>query len=113
MGTGSRPLWKPVGKGLGVLVGQRGGGAQYGHWITIGDSDKGGTQCDFCFAKANIAANQAVHGLTGLHVMDDCLYRSLLIRGRLKTKPITKSLVILHGYIKALTLAGGTLSIQC
>lgn len=53
---------------LVVLQGEDGGGDEDGGLFAVHDGFEGGAHGDFGFAKADIAADEAVHGFGGLHV---------------------------------------------
>ena len=51
-----------------VLEGEDGGGREHGDLLVVVDGFEGGAHGDFGFAVADVAAEQAVHGLRGFHV---------------------------------------------
>ncbi len=55
-------------EGLVVLEGEDGGGGEDGDLLAVLHGFEGGAHGDFGFAVADVAAEQAVHGLGGLHV---------------------------------------------
>ncbi len=54
-----------------VLEGENRGGRKDGNLFVIGDGLEGGTHGDFGFAVADVAAEQAIHGLGRFHVAND------------------------------------------
>src|SRR5215467_11137697 len=58
---------------LEVLEGEDGGGREHGDLFAVTQGFEGGAHDYFSFAKADIAAEQAIHGLRVLHVALDLL----------------------------------------
>ena len=54
-----------------MLEGEDGGGREDGDLLAVLHGFEGGAHGDFGFAVADVAAEQAVHGLCGLHVALD------------------------------------------
>jgi len=57
------------GDSVPVLLGEDGGGDEDSGLFAGHDGFKGGAQGDFGFAEADVAANEAVHGAGGFHVL--------------------------------------------
>ena len=81
-----------LGKGLIVLLGEDGGGHQDRDLLAVHHRLEGRAQGHFRLAIADIAANQAVHGLAGFHVILDRLDGHELVGGFL----VGKSSLQLH-----------------
>ena len=58
-------------EGFEVLESEHGGGREYGYLLAVLHGFEGGAHGDFCFAVAHIAAEQAVHGGGGFHILLD------------------------------------------
>ncbi len=71
-----------------VLEGEDGGGGEHGYLFVVADGFEGGTHGNFGFAVAHIAAEQAVHGLGGFHVVDDVFDGLTLIFGLVEFKSV-------------------------
>jgi hypothetical protein len=54
-----------------VLEGQDRGGSEHGDLFVVADCLEGRAHGDFCLAVADVAAEQAVHGLSGFHIAGD------------------------------------------
>ena len=54
-----------------VLEGEDGGGSEHGDLLVVADGLECCAHGDFCLAIADVAAQQAVHGLSGFHVAGD------------------------------------------
>ncbi len=68
-----------AGEGVVVLAGEDGGGAEDDDLAAVHDGFEGGADGDFGFAKADVAAEEAVHGAGGFHVAFDVLDGSGLV----------------------------------
>ena len=64
-----------------VLEGEDGGGREHGDLLVIADGFEGGAHGDFGLAVADVAAEQAIHGLRGFHVANDVFDGLRLIFG--------------------------------
>ena len=73
-----------------MLPGQNSGGNQNGALLAPGDALKGRTQGNLGFAKAHVAAEQAVHGHGALHVGLYLIDTAQLVLGLLKLKAAFK-----------------------
>ena len=62
---------QPLQEGVVMLLGQDSGGHQDGDLLAVHHGFESGAQGNFCFAIAHIAANQAVHRATVLHIALD------------------------------------------
>lgn len=63
----------PLAEGLPMLLGEDGGGDEDGDLFAAHDGFEGGANGDLGFAKADIAAEESVHGLFEFHVAFDFL----------------------------------------
>ena len=88
-----------------MLLGQQGGGRQDGHLFATRDGHKRCTQRHFGFAKAHIAAHQAVHGARADHVLNDGMNGGVLIGGFVKSKVVGKHLVVLRAVSEGMAFA--------
>lgn len=86
-----RPVGEAVGKRLGMLLGQQGGGAQQRDLLAVGHGQEGGAQRDLGLAEAHVAAYQPVHGAARGHVHDDGLDGGRLVGRLSKPKPSAKA----------------------
>ena len=69
-----------------MLFGQHRGGAEQHDLAAAGRGPEGGAQGHLGLAEAHIAANQAVHGLGKVHVVQHVLNGPQLVRGFLKAE---------------------------
>ena len=76
-----------------MLIGQHRRWHQHGHLLTIASRFKGGTHGHLGFAEAHIAANQAIHGASTLHVGLHLL-RGLALVGRVFVEEARLQLVL-------------------
>ena len=67
-----------------VLRGEDFGGRQHGHLVTVFDGDHGGFGCYDSLAAADVALQQAIHGMRLAHVGGDLLNHALLRAGGLE-----------------------------
>ena len=95
-----------------MLFAEQGGRAQYGDLLAPGDSAEGSTQCDFRLAKADIAADQSVHGFAAAHVVDDSGNGSGLIGGFLETEALGEQCVVVFLEGEGMTCAGGAYGVE-
>ena len=89
-----------------MLLGQQRGWCQYGDLFAAHDRDKGRAQSHFGFAKAYIAADQAVHGARADHVLHHGVYGGALIGGFFKTEIGGECFVIVGAVAKSMALSG-------
>ena len=71
-----------------VLEGQHGRGREHGHLLVVADGLEGGAHGDFRLAVADVAAEQAIHGLRRFHVALDVGDRGFLIFGLAKLEGV-------------------------
>mmetsp|Transcript_44843 Transcript_44843/g.105645 ORF Transcript_44843/g.105645 Transcript_44843/m.105645 type:complete len:425 (-) Transcript_44843:795-2069(-) len=90
-----RPGAESVGDVLVVLLGQQRRRRQDGHLLAPHHGHKGGAQRDLGLAEAHVAADQAVHGLRGNHVLDDRVDGRALVRRFLEAEARGKGLVVM------------------
>ena len=112
LGDAHRPLGKAIGQGLEMLLGQQGGGGQDGDLLAAHDGDERGPQRHLGFAKAHIAADQAVHRARADHVLNHRMDGGALVGGFFKAEVGGKGFVVLRGVAEGMTLAGGAPSVD-
>jgi len=79
---------KPFLKGFKMLEGEHGGGRENRDLFVVNNSFEGGTHGNFRFAVADVAAEQAVHGLGAFHVVLDVADGGDLVGGLLELEGI-------------------------
>ena len=95
-----------------MLFGQQGGRRQDGHLLATGDGHKRRAQGHFCFAKAHIAAHQAIHGPGADHVLNDGMNGRILVGCLAKAKVIGKHFVVLRAVPKGMAFTRGATCIN-
>jgi hypothetical protein len=73
-----------------MLFGQQRGRREDGHLLAAHDSDEGGAQRHFGLAKADVAADQAVHRFAGGHIAHHIVDGFLLVRRFLEAETVGK-----------------------
>jgi hypothetical protein len=89
-----------------VLLGQQRGGGQKGHLLAAGHGHKRGAQGHLGFAKAHVAAHQAVHGAGRNHVLNDAVDGGLLVGGFFKAEVVGKGFVVGRAVAEGVAHAG-------
>ena len=89
-----RPVGEAVGKSVEMLLGQERRGREHRDLHVVGDGDEGGSQCDFRLAETDVAADEAVHGLAALHVVDGSRDGGRLVRRLLEAEAFGEGLVV-------------------
>ena len=77
-----------------MLLSQKGGRAEDCHLLAAHDGSKSGAKRNLGFAEPHIAANKAIHGFVGFHVIEHSFNRGMLVSGFLKRKTFGKSFVV-------------------
>ena len=95
-----------------MLFAEQRGRAQHGDLLAAGDGAEGGAQGDFGLAEADVAADQAIHRLAGVHVIDDGDNGLCLIGGFLEAEAVGEGLVIVFRKIEGVTLASCARGVQ-
>ena len=95
-----------------MLLGQQGGGGQDGDLLAAHDGDERGPQRHLGFAKAHIAADQAVHRARADHVLNHRMDGGALVGGFFKAEVGGEGFVVLRGVAEGMTLAGGAPSVD-
>ena len=106
LGHLDRPFGKAVHQRLVVLLGQQRGGRQQRHLLAAGDRNEGRTQRDLGFAKADVAADQPVHGPRADHVLNDGMDGGALIGGFFKAEVVGKAFVVVGRIAEGVAFAG-------
>ncbi len=78
-----------------MLLCQQRGGHENGHLFGILRRNKGRSHGDFCFTKANVTTDQAIHHFRGAHVVTNCGDRGGLVWCLFKWECSGKSFVII------------------
>ena len=107
-----RPVGEAVGESLEVLLGEQRGGHQHRDLLAVHHRDEGGAQRDLGLAEADIAADQPVHRLAGLQVVDHRLDRGGLVGRFLETETGGEGLVVVRAELEGMALARGALRVQ-
>ena len=77
-------------EGFEVLEGEHRGGREHGDLLVVADGFESGAHGDFSFAVADVAAEQAVHGLGRFHVADDVFDGLGLVFGLVEFESVFK-----------------------
>ncbi len=109
---GHRPVGKAVAEAVVVLLGEQGGGHQYGHLAAAVHGDERRAHGHFGLAEADIAAHQAVHRLGRQHVGAHGFDGSLLVRGFLEREAGAEGGVVGGRVGKCIALARGAAGID-
>ena len=88
------PAAEALTKGLKVLAGQQGRGANHRNLPATHRHDKGCAQGDFCLAKAHVATNQAVHRMACGEIIEDVFNRRQLIVSLIPREAGTEFIII-------------------
>ncbi len=107
-----RPLGEAVAEVLEVLLRQQRGGHEHRHLLAIGHGDEGGAQRHLGLAEADVAADQPVHRLAGLQVLDHGLDGGRLVDRLLEGETGAEGLVVLVAEAEGVTLAGGAARVE-
>src|SRR5712692_4495084 len=92
-----RIVLEALAESIRVLLGENRGRHQQSNLATVHDGDERGAKCDFGFAEAGVAADQAVHRFDPGQVADDVVDCGLLVRRLLKLEARCKLLVVYTG----------------
>src|SRR6266478_4730739 len=103
---------KPFLKGFKMLEGEHGGGRENRDLFVVNDSFEGGTHGNFRFAVADVAAEQAVHGLGAFHVALDVADGGDLVGGLLELEGILEFALEIAVGRKSETFRGLALRVQ-
>src|SRR5690554_3781864 len=107
-----RPVGKAVAKAVVMLLGQQGSGHQHSHLFATVRGNKGGAHGDFGFAKADIAADQPIHGGAGQHIAAHGINGQLLVGCFCVGEGGAEGGVVCTGITKSMTLACGTAGVD-
>ena len=77
---GDRETGETFAEGFKVLLNEQGGRHENSHLVTVHHCLESCSQCDFCFSKAHVSGEQAVHGSRRLHILLDFVDRAQLVR---------------------------------
>ena len=100
-----RPVGKAVPEGLGVLLGEQGGGAQHRNLLAVHDRGEGRAQRHLGLAEAHVAADQPVHGRAAAHVAQHGLDRGRLVGRLLEAEALCEGLVVVLLELEGMALA--------
>ncbi len=101
-----RPIREAVAEGVEVLLGQERGGRKHRDLHVVCDRDEGGAERHFGLAEADVAADEAVHRLAVLHVLQGGRDRCRLVRRLLEAEALGEGLVIVLVQLERVALAG-------
>ncbi|MNM82367.1 hypothetical protein D3C81_943950 [compost metagenome] len=107
-----RPVGKAVAEAVVVLLGEQGGGHQYGHLAAAVHGNECRAHGHFGLAEADVAAHQAVHRLGRQHVGAHGFDGSLLVRGFLEREAGAEGGVVGGRVGKCIALARGAAGID-
>ena len=102
-----RPVGEAILEAVVMLLGEQGGGHQYGDLLAAVYSEECGAHGDFGLAEADIAADQAVHRLCLGHVLHHGVDGGLLVGGFLEGEGVGEGLVVLFRLAETEALARG------
>ena len=107
-----RPVGEAVGEGLVMLLGEQRGRAEHGDLLAVGHRDEGGAQGDFGLAEADVAADQAVHRLAGVHVVDHGVDGGELVGRFLEAEAVGEGFEVVLLEVEGVALARGALGVE-
>src|SRR5882724_9637869 len=95
-----------------MLESEDGGGSENGDLFIVHHGFEGGAHGDFCFAVADVAAKEAVHGLGAFHIALDVADGGNLVGGFLEFKSILEFALEIAVWRKGETLGGLALGVK-
>ncbi|MNF51671.1 hypothetical protein D3C84_329950 [compost metagenome] len=107
-----RPVGEAVAEAVVVLLGEQGGGNQHGDLLAAVHRDEGGAHGYFGLAEADVAADQAIHGLGRQHVPQHGFDGGLLVRGFLEGEAGGEGGVVGFRVLECIAFAGGATGVD-
>ena len=87
-------------------------GHEHGDLLAVGDRDEGGAQGDLGLAEADVAADQPVHRLARLHVLDHRVDGGQLVGRFLEAEAVGEGFQFLLLEVELVALARGALGVE-
>ena len=95
-----------------MLLGEQRGRAEHGDLLAVGDRDEGGAQRHLGLAEADVAADQAVHRLARLHVLDHGGDGRRLVGRFLEAEAVGEGFEIVLLEVEGVALARGAWGVE-
>ena len=95
-----------------MLLGEQRGRHQHRDLLAVGDRDERGAQRDLGLAEADVAADQAVHRLAALQVLEHGVDRGRLVGRFLEREALAERLVVVVLQLERVALAQRALGVE-